>query len=174
MYQIKKNKQCFLGLLTVLTISLLMSACSSGDSGGSSAGTGSSSVEGTITSISMAMLQPATSKEYSLANFLKSLIFVKSAYAATPVEDVHVAIGQMGTTTNASGYFRIDGVPPGTHEMVFSKSNQVSKMTVTVGENDMVSMHNISMRGSQAYARDISHRPMEGFNSNGTPGTPPN
>jgi hypothetical protein len=40
------------------------------------------------------------------------MIVVKSAYATTPVEGVYIAIEQLRTTTDASGYFRIDGVPP--------------------------------------------------------------
>jgi len=117
----------------------------------------------------MAMLPPLDNKEYSLAGFLKSLLPVQSAYADSTVEGVQVGIGSLGTTTNSSGYFRIDGVPPGTHEIVFSKNNQTARTSVGVGENEIITMRNVRMQGSQARVENVEHQPM-----GGTPGTPQN
>ncbi len=174
MFQVYNNKIRYFSLLAIITVGLFLSACSGGGDGGTASGSGSSSVEGTVTSVTMAMLNSMENREhsenggeYSLVLFLKSLLPVQSAFADSTVEGIHVAIGQLGTTTNSSGYFRIDGVPPGTHEMVFSKNNQTARTSVSVGENEMVSMHNVSMRGSQANMGNVGHQPMGGM-----PGTP--
>lgn len=169
MYQIHKSTIRYYSMLALLLTGLAVSACSSGGSDGSVSGTGSSSVEGNVSSVSMAMLDSMETKEYStnsieysLSFILKSLLPVQSAFAAGTLEGVHVSIGQMSTTTNASGYFRIDGVPPGNHEMVFSKDNQTSTTMISVGENEMVTMQNVQMRGSQAHAGNVGHAPMGG------------
>ena len=169
MHQIYNNKIRYFSLLVFIAVGLFVSACSSGNDGGSVSGAGSSSVQGNVSSITMAMLKSMESEdysasggEYSLVVFLKSLLPVQSAFADSTIEGVHVTIGQLGTTTNSQGYFRIDGVPPGTHEMVFLKNNQTSRTTVRVGENEMVTMTNISMRGSHAYQGNVGHQVMGG------------
>lgn len=161
MNQIKSSKRTYLGLMAVLTVALFLSACSSGsDSGGTSVGTGSSSVEGNVTSVTLAMMQPAGNTEYSLARFLKSLLPLQSAIADSPVEGVNVAIGGLGTMTNSSGYYRIDGVPAGTHAVQFAKNGQVASTNVTVGENQLVSMQNIQMSGSQVHVQNTMYSAM--------------
>lgn len=168
MIQITKSSFSYLGLMAVLAIGLSLSACSSSDSGGSTAGTGSSSVEGNMTSVTLASLQSTENRGHSLANFFRSLLPLQSAIADNPVEGVNVAIGQLGTRTNTSGYYRIDGVPPGTHDIIFAKNGQTASTTVTVGSNQLVSMQNVRMNGSQVHVQNTAHQTMGG----GTPGTP--
>lgn len=154
-----RNKNIFFTLFALISISLLLSACSSGgSSGGSTVGTGSSSVEGNITSSNLAMLPNSEGQDSSIAEFFTSLLFTPSAYADSSVAGVIVGIGQLTTVSDANGYFRIDGVPPGTHEVVFSKNNQSSSMTVSVGENETASMQGITVNGSRAYAQGVSHQ----------------
>lgn len=169
MEQIKTSKLTYLGLMAVLAVGLFLSACSSGsDSGGSTVGTGSSSVEGNVTSVTLAMMQPAINTEYSLADFLKSLLPLQSAIADSPVEGVNVAIGQLGTMTNSSGYYRIDGVPAGNHAVQFAKNGQVANTNITVGEDQLVSMQNIQMNGSRVHVQNTMYTSM----GTGTPGSP--
>ena len=152
-------------ILTIFTVGIFVSSCSSSGGGGSVSGSGSSSVEGNVSSITLAMLKSTESEEYStsteeysLLGFLKSLLTVQSAFADGTIEGVHVAIGQLGTTTNSSGYFRINGVPPGTHEIVFSKYNQVARTSITVGENELCVIQDVSLRGSQAHMNNVEYR----------------
>lgn len=168
------SKFNYMNILMVVSVGLFVSACSSSGDGGSVSGSGSSSVEGNVNSISIAMLNPpesreysTSSREYSLAVLLKSLLPVQSAFAGGALEGIRVTIGQLGTTTNSSGYFRIDGVPPGTHDVVFSRNNQTTRTSVRIGENELVSMQNISMRGSQIHVGNVEHH-----SRGGTPGTP--
>jgi hypothetical protein len=178
MYQSHKRIIRHYSLLALLVAGFAVSACSSGGSGGSTSGTGSSSVEGNVSSVSMAMLDSMENKEYStnaieysLTFILKSLLPVQSAFAGGTLEGGHVSLGQMSTTTNSSGYFRIDGVPPGTHEMVFSKDNQMATTMVSVGDNEMVTMQNVQMQGSQAHVGNVGHAPMGGSEMQGNTGS---
>lgn len=171
MHQIN-SKISYMSILMVVSVGLFVSACSSSGDGGSVSGSGSSSVDGHVNSISMAVLNSpnsreysTSSREYSLAVLLKSLLPVQSAFAGSAVEDIHVTIGQLGTTTNSSGYFRIDGVPPGTHDVVFSRNNQTARTSVRIGENELVSMQNVSMRGSQVHVGNVGHQSMGGPHS---------
>jgi hypothetical protein len=156
----QKKIKHFFGLLAILSAGVIISACSSGSggSGGSASGAGSSSVQGNVASVNVAMLEPAGTEGYTFADLVRPLVPVKSAYAATTVEGIQVNLGTMQTRTNANGYFRFDGVPPGTHELRFEKNGYTSSMSVEVGENDMVTMDDINMNGRQARARNVSHR----------------
>jgi hypothetical protein len=168
MKQIKANKITYIGLMATLAVALFLSACGGGgDSGGSTAGTGTSSVEGNMTSVTLAWMQPTDSNEFSIAHFFRSLLPLQSAIADNPVEGVSVAIGQLGTMTNSSGYYRIDGVPAGTHTIAYAKNGQTASTTVTVGENQLVSMQNVRMNGSQVHVQNTGYQNMGG----GTPGS---
>jgi len=172
MNKLKKNGRSFFGALALLGIALLISACSSGGSGGSSSGVGSSSVQGNVSSFSVAMNSPATRERYSLADFLKDLLPVRSVHADTGVSGVTVAIGQAQTVTDTQGYFHLDGIPPGTHQVMFSKNGQVSSTSVEVGENDLVTMQNVRMNGPHARAQSVSHMSNGAPATSGTPGSP--
>jgi len=148
-------------ILTALLI-LLLTACSGGgSSGGSSAGTGSSSVEGTVTSVSLAMLRtdPLQSPSFP-AWIIRILVPVQVAHADGGVDGILVDLDGMQTTTNSSGYFRFDGVSPGTHQISFSKNGQVARTSVIVGDSELVTMQNITMTGEQAHVQSYTHSPM--------------
>ena len=150
-----RNKKNISGILITLSLAVLLSAC--GGSGGSDSGGGSSSVQGNVTSVQLAMMQPASDTSYSLAEIFKSLLFVKSAHADGVVSGITVDIAGMQTTTNGTGYFMIAGVPPGTHQVQFSKNGTVSTMLIDVGENEQVTMQNISIEGRHSRAQSVSH-----------------
>ncbi len=178
MHKTFKNKAHYFSLLIVVSVALLVSACSSGGDSGAASGSGSSSVEGNVRSSTFAMLTPtgneeysSQSKEYSLVALFKFLSPVQTVFASSTVSGIHVSVGQLGTTTNSSGYFRIDGVPPGTHQVMFSQNNQTASTTIRVGEDEMVSIQNIRMSGSDAHAGNITRTPMG--SQGGIPQQPP-
>lgn len=152
---ITTNKTNITGILLALSLAVLLSAC--GGSGGSDSGSGSSSVEGNVTSVQLAMMQPAEDTSYSLADTFMSLLFVQSAHADGVVSGIKVEIAGMQTTTNATGYFMIAGVPPGNHQVQFSKNGAVSTMSIDVGENEQVTMKNISIEGRHSRAQSVAH-----------------
>ena len=173
---IRNSKKIIIRLLAAVSIAFLLSACSSGgDSGGSTSGTGSSTVEGNITSVQVALNQ-AVETDYTLADFFRSLRIVQPVEAGSEISDISVEIAGMRTVTDSNGYFKIAGVPPGTHQVQFSKSGVVSNMSVDVGTDEQVYMQNINIQGSRSKAQRVNHTP---HNNNpqtptnpGTPGTP--
>ncbi len=181
----KSKRKNILALLAARGVALLLSACSGGggSSGGSSAGTGSSVVEGNVVSLGVAWSEPLEQQHTLLADLAAYLMPVSSAHADSTLGGIGVNVAGIHTTTDANGYFMVAGVPPGTHQVLFSKNGINSSMSVTVGENDLVTMQNISIHGNGARAQRIGHRRMEGAGGQpagtpaggqmtGTPGTP--
>ena len=174
MQQKQSNPFRSLVIFATIAIALTLSACSSsGDSPGTTAGVGSSTVTGNVSSYTMASFEQNGSETRSIAAFFKFFLPVQTAYANTAVEGINVAIGAIGTVTNANGYFTLNGVPPGNHQIIFSKNNSVSYGSVAVGDNEVTTMHNVQMNGRQAHAQNVGHTPRSGHdNDRGNPGVP--
>ena len=154
------NRKNIFGLFAVLAIGLLLSACSSGGSGGSDSGAGSSVVSGNVSSVGYAMALPVEKTSSSVASFFTSLFSVNSANADAGVSGIAVNISGMQTQTDASGYFSLAGVAPGSHQVLFAKNGITSTMSVDVGVNDYVTMQNVNIRGQRSSAQSISHQSM--------------
>ena len=159
-----KPRKTILQLLAIVTFSLALAACSGGGgSGGTASGTGSSSIEGTVTSANLALLDQQPGESSLLADLIRALTPVTSAFADGGVSGIEVEAAGLRTTTDSSGYFRLDGVPPGNHQVTFRQNGQTAQTTVQVGTGEMVTMQGISLQGSQAHVRSFQHTPMSGF-----------
>ena len=148
-------------LLALFIVAFTLAACSrGGGSGGTTSGSGSSSIEGTVTSASLALLPADRQKNGLLADLLRAMLPVTNAHADTGVGGIQVEAAGLRTTTNSSGYFRLDGVPPGTHQVTFRQNGQAVQTTVQVGANETVTMDNIRLENRQVYCQEIRHTPM--------------
>ncbi len=158
-----------LGWFFIAIFSLfLITGCSSG---GSSSGTGASTVQGNVVSFSVAFTQPQEAG-FSLAAIYKNLTLVTSAYAASTVENIQVTMLQTTTMTDVNGNFSFEGVPTGTHEMSFTRDGQTASTSVEVQENDLVSMTNVRINGHQAHVDFVTHMDMDSMTPGGGDGTP--
>ncbi len=154
---INNTKRNIAGILVAVSLAFLLSACSSGGSGGASSGSGSSIVEGNVVSLGVAMGQPVQETKYSVADFFTMLLPITSAHADAALAGIGVNIAGMRTVTDTNGYFMIAGVPPGTHQIMFDKNGITSTMQVAVGVNDRVTMQNVSIHGRQSRAQSVDH-----------------
>ena len=91
------------GILVALSLAFLLSACSGGGSGGSDSGAGSSSVQGNVSSVSLAMLQTSDGKKYFLADLVQFLLPIKSAHADGGVSGISVDLAGMQTLLMETG-----------------------------------------------------------------------
>ena len=108
-------------------------------------------------------------ESYFLVDFMKSLLPVKSALADGGVDGIRVEIGPVHTDTDGNGNFQLNGIAPGTHQVMFTKNGQSASTMVTVGENEVVTMQNIRMNGSQLHVQSVTHM-STGGGSQGSPG----
>ncbi len=164
----KRKKLCW--VLLLFSLGLVLSACGGGgDSGGSSSGSGSSTVQGRVVSLEVAMDRAGEKQSYYFADFIASLLPVQSALADGGVDGIRVEIGQARTNTDGNGNFQLNGIAPGTHQVMFTKNGQTASTMVTVGENEVVTMENIRMNGSQIHVQSVTHMSTGGGNQ-GSPG----
>ncbi len=154
----KEKRKKFYWILMVFSLGLVLTACGGGgDSGGSSSGSGSSTVQGRVIALEVTMDRAGEKPSYFLVDLIKSLLPVKSALTDGGVDGIRVELGQARTVTDGNGNFQLNGIAPGTHQMMFTKDGQAASTMVTVGENEVVTMQNIRMNGSQIHVQSVTH-----------------
>lgn len=158
-----------------ITMGVLL-AFTSCESGGGSSPSGTSTVQGNVSSFTTgtALFLPAP-KSRGFERILRGLsdLIVPSAHAAGMGG---VGVRMVGTdlhaTTGEDGSFVMSGVPGGDHQMQFSFNGANAYMDINVPDDSTVSLHDVNCRGSVA---SVGHMDVQMHSSNtSTNGMPMN
>lgn len=165
-------------LVAVLAIgfAVLSTSC---DSGGGDGPSGTSTVQGNVssfntgTSLFLPALQPRGIDR--LLAGLSDLLVPGARAAGMGGVGVHIVGTDLRTTTADDGYFIMSGVPGGEHQMQFTFSGTNAYMMVKVPSDSTVTLHNVTCQGSTASTGHMDvQMHMNGSGSNNMPMMQPN